>query len=126
MNESLIYERARMIRDLVLVKFVEVMEEIYTDRAINEESTGDRTEGKQTIIADEKQVLENVVAFHGCENRSIGVASDDSAGKGVMYAEDKLTVDMKDGGQFNPGQMPVTQWEDGKAKHDCSYYNANF
>ena len=102
MNESLIYETARMIRDLVLVKVVEVMEEFYTDHAINEESIGDRTEGKQTISANEKQVLENVAAFHGCENRSIGVASDDSAGKEVMYAEDKLTVDLKDYGQFNP------------------------
>ena len=66
-----------------------------------------------------------MVAFHGCENRSIGVVSDDSAGKGVMYAEDKLTVDMKDCGQFPPNQMSITQWEDGNVKHAFSYYNAN-
>ena len=122
MKESLIYKTVRMIRDLVHVK---VMEDFYTVQAIALESAGDLTEGKQNIIANEKQILENVVAFHGCENRSIGVVSDDSAGKGVMYAEDKLTVDMKDCGQLNPNQMSITQWEDGNVKHAFSYYNAN-
>ena len=126
MNESLLAKTQRMIEDLVHGKFVEGMEEFYADHAVNEEPTGDRIEGKQNIIANEKQVLDNVAEFHGCEIKSIGVATDDGHGNGVTYAEYKLTVDMKDGSQFNPDQVQVTQWEDGKAKHVRFYYNPNF
>lgn len=126
MNESLLEKTRRMIGGLQEGRFVEGMEEFYAEDAVNEEPTGVKTEGKATIIANEKQVLEGVEAYHGIEIRSIGVAEDDGKGNGVTFAEYKLTVDMKDGSKFNPDQVQVTRWENGLAKHIRFYYNPDF
>ena len=41
----------------------------------------------------------------------------------VTFAEYKLTVDMNDGSTFNPDQVQVTRWRDGKAHHIKFYYD---
>ena len=51
------------------------------------------------------------------------LGQDDGAGNGVTYAEYKLTVDMKDGSTFNPDQVQVTRWREGKAYHIKFYYD---
>jgi hypothetical protein len=126
MPESLLDKAKRMIEGLRDGKFVEGMEELYADDAVNEESTGAKIEGKANIIANEKKILEGVAAYHGIEIRSFGVGGDDGKGNGVTFAEYKLTVDMKDGTQFNPDQVQVTRWRDGRAVHNKFYYNPNF
>ena len=126
MSESLLEKTTRMIHALAEGKFVEGMEEFYADDVVNEEPTGATTEGKATIIANEKAILEQVAAYHGIEIKSIGTGEDDGNGNGVTYAEYKLSVDMKDGSKFNPDQVQVTRWENGKAKHIRFYYNPNF
>ncbi len=126
MPESLLDQTRRMIEGLKDGKFVEGMEEFYADDAVNEEPDGARIVGKAAIIANEKKVLEQVAAYHGCEVRSIGVGEDDGQGNGVTFAEYKLTVDMKDGGKFNPDQVQVTRWKDGRAVHIKFYYNPDF
>jgi ketosteroid isomerase-like protein len=126
MNESLLDKTRRMIDGLKEGKFVEGMEEFYTDDIVIEEPTGAKTQGKATIIANEKDVLENVATYHGIEIKSIGAGEDDGSGNGVTFAEYKLTVDMKDGSKFNPDQVQVTRWEGGKAKHIRFYYNPDF
>ena len=126
MNEILLDRTRRMIEGLEDGKFVEGMEEFYADDAVNEEPTGEKVEGKATIIENEKQTLENVATYHGIEIRSIGVGEDDGKGNGVTFAEYKLSVDMKDGSKFNPDQVQVTRWQDGKAKHIKFYYNPDF
>ena len=126
MSESLLQKTQRMITDLEQGRFVEGMEEFYADDAVNEEPTGATIEGKSAIIANEKAVLENVAAYHGIEIKSIGVGEDDGSGNGVTFAEYKLSVDMKDGSKFNPDQVQVTRWVDGKAKHIRFYYNPSF
>jgi ketosteroid isomerase-like protein len=115
-----------MIDGLREGKFVEGMEEFYADDVVNEEPTGAKTEGKATIIANEKDILENVATYHGIEVKSIGSGEDDGSGNGVTFAEYKLTIDMKDGSNFNPDQVQVTRWEGGKAKHIRFYYNPDF
>jgi ketosteroid isomerase-like protein len=126
MNESLLEKTRRMIDDLKQGKFVEGMEEFYADDVVTEEPTGVRIEGKTNIINNEKEILENVATFHGCEVKSIGTGTDDGNGNGITFAEYKLTVDMQDGSKFNPDQVQVTRWQDGKAKHIRFYYNADF
>ncbi|MHC4708987.1 MAG: nuclear transport factor 2-like protein [Planctomycetota bacterium] len=126
MNEILLDRTRRMIEGLEDGKFVEGMEEFYADDVVNEEPTGVRTEGKALLIENEKQTLENVATYHGIEIRSIGVGEDDGKGNGVTFAEYKLSVDMKDGSKFNPDQVQVTRWQDGKAKHIKFYYNPDF
>jgi ketosteroid isomerase-like protein len=126
MNESLLDKTRRMIDGLKEGKFVEGMEEFYADDVVNEEPTGAMTQGKATIIANEKDILENVATYHGIEIKSIGAGEDDGSGNGVTFAEYKLTVDMKDGSKFNPDQVQVTRWEGGKAKHIRFYYNPDF
>jgi ketosteroid isomerase-like protein len=126
MNESLLDKTRRMIDGLKEGKFVEGMEEFYADDVVNEEPTGAKTQGKATIIANEKDTLENVATYHGIEIKSIGAGEDDGSGNGVTFAEYKLTVDMKDGSKFNPDQVQVTRWEGGKAKHIRFYYNPDF
>jgi hypothetical protein len=126
MSESLIEKTRRMIEGLREGRFVEGMEEFYADDVVNEEPTGATIEGKDAIIANEKATLENVATFHGIEIRSIGVGDDDGRGNGVTYAEYKLTVDMKDGSRFNPDQVQVTRWKEGKAQHVKFYYNPDF
>jgi hypothetical protein len=111
MNEILLDRTRRMIE---------------ADDVVNEEPTGVRTEGKALLIENEKQTLENVATYHGIEIRSIGVGEDDGKGNGVTFAEYKLSVDMKDGSKFNPDQVQVTRWQDGKAKHIKFYYNPDF
>jgi hypothetical protein len=126
MSESLLNKTRRMIEGLKEGKFVEGMEEFYADDVVNEEPTGTTVEGKATIIANEKDILSNVAAYHGIEIKSLGAGEDDGNGNGVTFAEYKLSVDMKDGSKFNPDQVQVTRWESGKAKHIRFYYNPNF
>jgi len=126
MSESLLDKTTRMINALAEGKFVEGMEEFYADDVVNEDPTGDKVEGKATIIANEKAILEQVAAYHGIEIKSIGVGTDDGAGNGVTYAEYKLSVDMKDGSKFNPDQVQVTRWEAGLAKHIRFYDDPSF
>ncbi len=106
--------------------FVEGMEAFYADDVINEEPTGVIVQGKQAIIDNEKNVLEQVAAYHGIEVKAVGVGEDDGNGNGITFAEYKLSVDMKDGSKFNPDQVQVTRWENGKAKHIKFYYNPDF
>jgi hypothetical protein len=125
MSETLLEKTKRMIEGLKDGKFVEGMEEFYADDVINEEPTGVKTAGKPTLIENEKETLENVAAYHGIEISSFGVGEDDGQGSGVTFAEYKLSVDMKDGSKFNPDQVQVTRWENGKAKRIKFYYNPN-
>lgn len=107
-------------------QFVEGMEKYYADDAVNIEPAGEPIRGKQAIIDNEKNILGQVAAFHGIEVRSVGVGDDDGNGNGVTFAEYKITVDMKDGSKFNPDQVQVTRWVDGKAKEIKFYYNPDF
>ena len=126
MSATLIDKTRSMIEALEEGKFVEGMEEFYADDAVNEEPNGTRIEGKAAIIENEKKVLENVAAYHGIEIKAFGAGSDDGQGNGVTFAEYKLSVDMKDGSKFNPDQVQVTTWKDGKASHIRFYYNPDF
>ncbi len=126
MSTSLLEKTRDMINGLKDGRFVEGMEAYYADDAVNEEPTGAKVVGKAAIIANEKEVLANVAAYHGIEIKSIGVGQDDGQGNGVTFAEYKLNVDMKDGSKFNPDQVQVTRWENGKAKHIKFYYNPDF
>ena len=124
---STLLEKTQQIMDMLAQgQFVEGMEQFYADNAVNEEPTGVKIEGKQAIIDNEKAILEQVAAYHGIEVRSVGVGTDDGNGNGVTFAEYKLSVDMKDGSKFNPDQVQVTRWEDGKAVHIKFYYNPAF
>ena len=123
---SLLSKTQQIVDMLAKGQFVEGMEAFYADDVVNEEPTGVITQGKQTIIDNEKNILEQVAAYHGIEVKSIGVGQDDGNGNGVTFAEYKLTVDMKDGSKFNPDQVQVTRWENGKAKHIKFYYNPDF
>ena len=126
MSSSLLANTKKMIEGLKEGKFVEGMEEFYADDVVNEEPTGVTTTGKAQLIENEKQVLEGVETYHGIDIRAIGVGEDDGNGNGVTFAEYKLTVDMKDGSKFNPDQVQVTRWKDGKAVHVKFYYNPEF
>lgn len=126
MSTSLLEKTQDMINGLKDGRFVEGMEQYYADDAVNEEPTGATVTGKAAIIANEKEVLANVAAYHGIEIISIGVGEDDGQGNGVTFAEYKLNVDMKDGTKFNPDQVQVTRWENGKAKHIKFFYNPEF
>lgn len=119
---SLIEMTEAILEQLKAGEFVKGMEDFYADDAVNEEVTGVKIEGKAAIIENEKKVLEGVAAFHGCTVRSVG-GSDDGSGNGVTFAEYELKVDMKDGSTFNPKQVQVTRWENGKAKHINFYYD---
>ncbi len=119
--------KTQQILDMIAKgQFVEGMETFYADNAINEEPTGASIQGKQAIIDNEKNVLQQVAAYHGIEVKSIGVGQDDGNGNGVTFAEYKLSVDMKDGSKFNPDQVQVTRWKNGKAAHIKFYYNPDF
>ena len=104
-------------------EFVQGMEDFYADDAVNEEVTGAKTVGKANIIANEKAILEGVAEYHGATVHSVGVGEDDGQGNGVTFAEYELRVDMKDGSTFNPTQVQVTRWRDGKAVHIRFYYD---
>ena len=120
-------EKTRQILDMLAKgEFVEGMEAFYADDAVNEEPTGATVTGKQAIIENERNILSQVAAYHGIEVKSVGGGDDDGKGNGVTFAEYKLSVEMKDGSKFNPDQVQVTRWENGKAKHIKFYYNPEF
>jgi hypothetical protein len=125
-NESLLGKSQQILDMLKKGEFVEGMEKFYADDAVNEEPTGAKTRGKLAIIENEKNILQQVKAYHGIEIKSVGVGEDDGKGNGVTFAEYKLSVDMKDGSKFNPDQVQVTRWKNGKAEHIKFYYNPNF
>jgi ketosteroid isomerase-like protein len=125
-SESLLTKTQHILDMLVKGEFVEGMEEFYADDVVNEEPTGATIRGKLAIIENEKNILQQVKAYHGIEIKAVGVGEDDGKGNGVTFAEYKLSVDMKDGSKFNPDQVQVTRWKDGKAVHIKFYYNPNF
>ena len=120
---SLLENQKTILDQLQQGEFVKGMEDFYADDAINEEITGVRIEGKQAIIDNELKTLEQVAAFHGCTVRSFGASADDGAGNGSTFAEYELRVDLKDGSTFNPKQVQVTDWKNGKATHIRFYYD---
>ncbi len=124
--ESLLEQTQKILEMLKKGEFVEGMEQFYADDVINEEPTGVMIKGKQAVIENEKNILQQVKAYHGIEIKSVGVGEDDGSGNGVTFAEYKLSVDMKDGSKFNPDQVQVTRWKNGKAVHIKFYYNLNF
>ncbi len=125
-SESLLTKTQHILDMLVKGEFVEGMEKFYADDVVNEEPTGATIRGKLAIIENEKNILQHVKAYHGIEIKAVGVGEDDGKGNGVTFAEYKLSVDMKDGSKFNPDQVQVTRWKDGKAVHIKFYYNPNF
>jgi ketosteroid isomerase-like protein len=125
-SESLLTKTQHILDMLVKGEFVEGMEKFYADNVVNEEPTGATIRGKLAIIENEKNILQQVKAYHGIEIKAVGVGEDDGKGNGVTFAEYKLSVDMKDGSKFNPDQVQVTRWKDGKAVHIKFYYNPNF
>lgn len=124
--QSLIQKTQHILDMLKEGQFLEGMDLYYADDVINEEPTGEQVQGKKTIMDNEKVILEQVAAYHGIDIKSVGAGEDDGQGNGVTFAEYKLSVDMKDGSKFNPDQVQVTRWENGKAKHVKFYYNPNF
>ena len=124
--ESLLEKKQQILELLKKGQFVEGMEQFYVDDAINEEPTGVTIQGKQAITENEKKFLQQVKTYHGIEIKAVGVGEDDGKGKGVTFAEYKLSVDMKDGGKFNPDQVQVTRWKKTKAVHTKFYYNPSF
>ena len=123
---SLLEKTHRIMEMLQEGQFVEGMELFYADDVINEEPTGVRVQGLDTIVSNEQKFLEQVSEFHGVEVRSVGVGEDDGRGNGVTFAEYEIQADLKDGTRFNPDQVQVTRWEDGKAVLIKFYYNPNF
>jgi ketosteroid isomerase-like protein len=120
-------EKTKQILEMIKEgKFVEGMEQFYADDAVNEEPTGATIEGKAAIIENEKNILKQVAAFHGVDVKSVAVAEDDGHGNGVTVAQYSMQVDMKDGSKFNPDQVQVTRWKNGRAVHNKFYYNPNF
>lgn len=124
-SHSLLEKTQQIVEMLQEGQFVEGMEQFYAEDAVNEEPTGDRVHGKATIIANERKFLGQVEDFHGVTVRSVGVGEDDGRGNGVTFAEYSIRADLKDGKQFNPDQVQVTRWKDGKAVHIQFYYNPN-
>ena len=125
-SESLLTKTQHILDMLVKGEFVEGMEKFYADDVVNEEPTGATIRGKLAIIENEKNILQQVKAYHGIEIKAVGVGEDDGKGNGVTFAEYKLSVDMKDGSKFNPDQVQVTRWKSGKATYNKFYYNPNF
>lgn len=124
---STLLEKTVQITDMLKEgQFVEGMQQFYADNVVNEEPTGAVIEGLDALVAHEKNVLDNVAAYHGIEVKSVGVGKDDGNGNGVTFAEYKLSVDMKDGSTFNPDQVQVIRWKDGKAVHNKFYYNPDW
>lgn len=126
MMDSLLNKTNQIIAMLKEGQFVEGMQAFYADNVVNEEPTGATINGLAALVEHEKNVLENVAAYHGIEVKSVGVGEDDGNGNGVTFAEYKLSVDMKDGSTFNPDQVQVTRWKDGKAVHVRFYYNPDW
>ncbi len=126
MSNSLLEKTNEIMEMLKTGQFVEGMEKFYADDVVNEEPTGDKITGLDNLIAHEKNVLEQVKTYHGITVYSVGTGEDDGNGNGVTFAEYSLRVDMNDGSTFNPDQVQVTRWENGKAKHIKFYYNPTF
>ena len=121
--QSLLEIQQTILDQLKAGEFVKGMEDYYADDVVAEESSGARTQGKATMIANEKVFLEGVAAYHGCTVHSVGAGEDDGRGNGLTYAEYELKVDLKDGSTFNPKQVQVMRWENGKAKRITFYYD---
>ena len=123
---SLLDNIQQIVDGLEKGQFVEGMERFYAPDVINEEPTGESVQGLDTIISNEQKFLEGVSAFHGVTVKSVGVGEDDGKGNGVTFAEYSIRADLKDGSKFNPDQVQVTHWRDGKAVRNTFYYNPSF
>ena len=106
-------------------QFVEGMEEFYAEDVVNIEGDGTRTEGKATLIANEKAFLEKVTAYHGAKIGAVASAEDDGEGNGVTFAKYSLDADLTDG-KFTPDQVQVSRWRDGKVVEVRFYYDPRF
>jgi len=119
-------EKTQQIMQMVKAgQFVEGMEEFYADDVVNIEGDGKRTEGKATLIANERAFLEKVTAYHGAVIGAVASASDDGQGNGTTFAQYSLNADLTDG-KFTPDQVQVTRWVDGKVAEVRFYYDPRF
>ena len=119
-------EKTQRIMEMVEAgQFVEGMEEFYADDVVNIEGDGARTEGKATLIANEKAFLEKVTAYHGAKIGAVASAEDDGEGNGVTFAQYSLDADLNDG-KFTPDQVQVSRWRDGKVVEARFYYDPRF
>ena len=108
-------------------EFVEVMQDYYAEDAYQiEKGDGTRREGRDNMVAFEKEFLTQVETFHGVDIGSIAVASDDGNGNGVTMAEYTIKAELKDGSKFWPEQVQVSTWKDGKIVALHYYYNPDF
>lgn len=108
-------------------EFVEVMEDYYAADAYQiEMGDGTRRDGRDNMVAFEKEFLTKVESFHGVDIGSIAVAADDGNGNGVTMAEYTIKAELKDGSKFWPQQVQVSEWKNGKIVALKYYYNANF
>ena len=119
---SIIDHTNTMMDQLRQGDFLSGMEQFYAEDAVNEEATGAKIVGRDAIIENEKKVLDGVETFHGITVHAVG-GHETSPGNGVTFAEYALRVDMKDGSTFNPEQVQVTTWKDGKVTHIRFYYD---
>lgn len=119
---SIIDHTNTMMEQLRQGDFLSGMEQFYAEDAVNEEVTGAKIVGRDAIIENEKKVLDGVKTFHGITVHAVG-GHETSPGNGVTFAEYALRVDLKDGSTFNPEQVQVTTWKDGKATHIKFYYD---
>lgn len=107
-------------------EFVDVMVDYYHDDVYQIEGDGSRRDTKKAIVQFEEEFLKNVQTFHGIDLKNVSVASDDGNGNGVTMAQYSISADMKDGSKFNPDQVQVSTWENGKIVALRYYYDPSF
>lgn len=123
---NLLEEQRTFVQRCAKGEFVEVMVDYYHDDVYQIEGDGSRRESKKAIVEFEQEFLKNVAAFHGIELKNVAVASDDGSGNGVTMAQYSIKADMKDGSVFNPDQVQVSHWENGKIVALRYYYDPSF
>lgn len=123
---DLLHEQRVFVERCAQGEFVEVMQDYYHDDVYQIEGDGSRRETKAKIVEFEQEFLKNVETFHGINLQNVSVASDDQNGNGVTMAEYSIKADMKDGSKFNPEQVQVTTWKNGKIVALRYYYDPGF
>ncbi|WP_298926394.1 hypothetical protein [uncultured Allomuricauda sp.] len=99
-------------------KFIEAMEEYLDDNVQLFEGNNPAKIGKDFCLAEEKKLLDTVVAFHGYK-----VISGPAVKNDVTFYEAVMEFRTNDGTEHKFEQVVRTKWENGKIINE-RYYHA--
>jgi len=122
MSEKLETLHNQVIAYLKDGKFVEGIEDFYSEHATAQENSNPPTKGRKAMAATEQKFQKKVKTYHGIDILVTAI-DDQGGGTGVVLYECVMKWEQTDKGHVEVEQAVVERWKDGKIAHIRFYGN---